>query len=88
MDNQYHRLSNNERYYIYKQKAIMSVAETAKMLDRHRSTIYREIKRNLDEHRIYTAGAATRKMLERRGKRYKSFAKITLEIRQYIIDNQ
>ena len=38
MDNKYHRLSSNERYYLYKQKAIMSVAEIAKILDRHRSS--------------------------------------------------
>ena len=82
----YHRLSREERYYIYKQKAIMSVDEIAKMLCRHRSTIYRELSRNIDEHRIYTVGGATRQMLERRSKRYHRFAKITMEIRQYIVD--
>ncbi len=86
MDKKYHRLSKEERYYIYKQKAIMPVDKIAEMLGRHRSAIYRELSRNKDEHGMYTAGGATRKMLERRGKRYKPFAKITLEIRQYIID--
>ena len=65
----------------------MTATEIAQMLDRHKSTIYRELNRNKDEHGIYTAGGATKKMLDRRGKKYKRFAKITPEVKQYIIDN-
>ncbi len=46
----YKHLTQNERYYIWHRSANMfeSVSQIAHDLKRHRSTIYKELKRNKD----------------------------------------
>lgn len=47
----YHQLTEPERYLISQlRKAGQGVAEIARVLDRHRSTIYRECRRNATQH--------------------------------------
>ena len=62
MDKKYQHLSRYERYYISKTIANTCVAEIAKTIGYHRSTIYRELKRNSDEYGTYTVSGAIQKV--------------------------
>jgi IS30 family transposase len=73
----YHQLSEPERYTIaYCMKRGFSKGEIARMLNRHPSTIYREIKRNITHHDgwyralIANSYAVARRRRERRGSQF------------------
>ena len=77
MDKKYQHLSKYERYYISKTIANTGVAEIAKTIGYHRSTIYRELKRNSDEYGSYTVSGAMQKVNARNRDKYERFAQIT-----------
>lgn len=77
MDKKYQHLSRYERYYISKAIATTSVSEIAKAVGYHRSTIYRELKRNSDEYGRYTVSGAIQKVNARIKGKYERFAQIT-----------
>jgi IS30 family transposase len=85
MDKKYQHLSRYERYYISKTIANTSVAEIAKTVGYHRSTIYRELKRNSDEYGTYTVSGAMQKVNTRTRDKYDRFAQITNRIKTKIV---
>ena len=93
----YHQLSTEERYEIAAmRRQSLRVAEMAEHLGRHRSTLYREVKRNRSAHDGYYRAthsvekASGRKRRSRRNLRYgpAEFASIEAMIREGLSPEQ
>lgn len=78
-------LTQHERYYIWQRMSRGDLVSTiAKDIEVHRSTIYRELKRNKNDEGKYLPGTAELKTRQRRADSKPKFKQFTPQVIEYI----